>query len=50
MTDHFSKLINDSVPGSVDERALNYPRTRPLNYFMMLENQNLVLNSCVAIG
>ncbi|XP_063685899.1 fimbrin-like isoform X1 [Bolinopsis microptera] len=45
-----SKLINDSVPGSVDERALNYPKTRPLNYFMMLENQNLVLNSCVAIG
>eukprot|EP00116_Pleurobrachia_bachei_P005932 sb/3466194/ len=46
----FSKLINDSAPGSVDERALNYPRTRPLNYFMMLENQNLVLNSCLAIA
>lgn len=44
------KLINDSKPGTVDERALNYPKTRPLNYFMMLENQSLALNSCIAIG
>lgn len=43
-----SKLINDSVPDSIDERALN--RSLPLNTFQATENNNLVINSAKAIG
>lgn len=43
-----SKLINDAVPETIDERALNKgPR---LNPFQMTENNNLAINSAKAIG
>lgn len=46
-----SKLINHSVPNTVDERALNIPKPGAhLSVFEMLENQKIVINSCVAIG
>lgn len=43
-----SKLINDSVPETIDERVLNMgPKINP---FQMTENNNLVINSAKAIG
>lgn len=42
-----SKLINTSVPGTVDERAINKGK---LNTFTINENQTLALNSASAIG
>jgi plastin-1 len=42
-----AKLINDSVPGTIDERVLN---TRNLNTWQITENNNLVINSAKAIG
>ncbi|KAL5480026.1 hypothetical protein EMCRGX_G023641 [Ephydatia muelleri] len=41
------KLINTSVPGTVDERAINKGK---LNTFTINENQTLALNSASAIG
>ncbi|KAJ3280986.1 Fimbrin, actin-bundling protein, partial [Blyttiomyces sp. JEL0837] len=43
-----AKLINDSVPGTIDERVLNL--SKKLNPFQMTENNNVVVNSAKAIG
>lgn len=46
-----SKLINDSVPDTIDTRVLNLPRAKKaLNNFQMNENSNIVINSAKAIG
>lgn len=47
-----SKLINDSVPETIDERALNQPNKSgaALNAFQQTENNNVVINSAKAIG
>ncbi|KTW30050.1 fimbrin [Pneumocystis jirovecii RU7] len=46
-----SKLINDSVMDTIDERVLNKPlRGKPINNFQMTENNNIVINSAKAIG
>lgn len=47
-----AKLINDSVPDTIDERVLNRTSTRmkKLNQFHMTENNNIVINSAKAIG
>lgn len=46
-----SKLINDSVPDTIDTRVLNWPKNgKPLNKFTMTENANVVINSAKAIG
>ena len=47
-----AKLINDSVPDTIDERVLNRPnqRSKNLNKFQMTENNNIVINSAKAIG
>ncbi|KAJ3416764.1 hypothetical protein HDV05_000138 [Chytridiales sp. JEL 0842] len=42
-----AKLINDSVPGTIDERVLNIKK---INTFQMTENNNVVINSAKAIG
>ena len=42
-----SKLINSSVPGTVDERAINKGK---LNTFTIHENQTLGINSASSIG
>ena len=42
-----SKLINASVPNTVDERAINKGK---LNVFTIQENQTLALNSASSIG
>jgi hypothetical protein len=42
------KLINDAVPGTIDERALN--TKKPINEFKAIENHNIAINSCKAIG
>ncbi|GBE87635.1 Fimbrin [Sparassis crispa] len=45
------KLINDSVPDTIDMRVLNKPAPRkPLNAFQMTENNNIVITSAKAIG
>ena len=45
------KLINDSVPDTIDSRVLNKPTSRkPLNSFQMTENNNIVITSAKAIG
>lgn len=41
------KLINDAIPETVDERAMNKTN---LNPFRVHENQNLCINSAKAIG
>ncbi|KAJ1551241.1 hypothetical protein HK405_014900, partial [Cladochytrium tenue] len=43
-----AKLINDSVPNTIDERVLNIGKR--LNMFQMTENNNVVVNSAKAIG
>ncbi|KNC99423.1 fimbrin [Spizellomyces punctatus DAOM BR117] len=43
-----AKLINDAVPGTIDERVLNV--SKKLNAFHMTENNNVVVNSAKAIG
>jgi len=43
------KLINDSVPDTIDERALN-KNVNQLNVFKVHENQNLAINSAASIG
>ncbi|KAI9859004.1 MAG: Fimbrin, actin-bundling protein [Trichoglossum hirsutum] len=47
-----AKLINDSVPDTIDERVLNKPgkKIKSLNAFHMTENNNIVINSAKAIG
>ncbi|KAK6503248.1 Fimbrin, actin-bundling protein [Arthrobotrys musiformis] len=46
-----AKLINDSVPDTIDERVLNRPKNKKaLNAFHMTENNNIVINSAKAIG
>ncbi|KAI0674102.1 fimbrin [Trametes maxima] len=45
------KLINDSVPDTIDARVLNKPTAKkPLNAFQMTENNNIVITSAKAIG
>ena len=45
------KLINDSVPDTIDTRVLNIPTARkPLNNFKITENNNIVITSAKAIG
>ena len=45
------KLINDSVPDTIDSRVLNKPTPRkPLNAFQITENNNIVITSAKAIG
>lgn len=43
-----SKLINDAVPDTIDERALN--KGAKLSKFQQTENNNVVINSAKAIG
>lgn len=47
-----AKLINDSVPDTIDERVLNKAgkRIKELNAFHMTENNNIVINSAKGIG
>ncbi|KAG2021611.1 hypothetical protein GB937_004570 [Aspergillus fischeri] len=47
-----AKLINDSVPDTIDERVLNKPgrKIKELNAFHMTENNNIVINSAKGIG
>lgn len=47
-----AKLINDSVPDTIDERVLNVPgrKTKALNHFQMTENNNIVIESSKGIG
>lgn len=46
-----SKLINDSVPDTIDTRVLNKPTPRkPLNAFQITENNNIVITSAKGIG
>jgi plastin-1 len=47
-----AKLINDSCPGTIDERVLNVNK-KPggkLSVFQTVENNNVVINSAKAIG
>lgn len=45
------KLINDSVPDTIDNRVLNKSTPRkPLNAFQITENNNIVITSAKAIG
>lgn len=45
------KLINDSVPDTIDSRVLNFPKpSKALNNFQMNENANIIINSAKAIG
>ncbi|KAF7349338.1 hypothetical protein MSAN_01723400 [Mycena sanguinolenta] len=45
------KLINDSVPDTIDTRVLNKPSSRkPLNAFQITENNNIVITSAKGIG
>ena len=45
------KLINDSVPDTIDTRVLNKPTGRkPLNAFQITENNNVVITSAKGIG
>ncbi|EPY53995.1 fimbrin [Schizosaccharomyces cryophilus OY26] len=46
-----SKLINDSVPDTIDERVLNKSKNKkPLDNFKSIENNNVVINSAKAMG
>ncbi|TFK28467.1 fimbrin [Coprinopsis marcescibilis] len=45
------KLINDSVPDTIDTRVLNKPTAKkPLNAFQITENNNIVISSAKGIG
>ncbi|KAI9668406.1 MAG: Fimbrin, actin-bundling protein [Alyxoria varia] len=46
------KLINDSVPDTIDERVMNKQgkKIKNLNTFQMTENNNIVINSAKGIG
>ncbi|KAJ3010493.1 hypothetical protein HKX48_007375 [Thoreauomyces humboldtii] len=43
-----AKLINDSIPGTIDDRVLNVGKR--INPFQMTENNNVVVNSAKAVG
>jgi plastin-1 len=47
-----AKLINDSVPDTIDERVLNRvgKKIKQLNAFQMSENNNVVIESAKGIG
>lgn len=47
-----AKLINDSVPDTIDERVLNRPgkKIKQLNAFHMTENNNIAIESAKGIG
>ena len=47
-----AKLINDSVPDTIDERVLNRvgKKIKTLNAFHKTENNNIVINSAKGIG
>jgi len=45
-----SKLINDAVPDTIDDRVLNKSKGKPINSFQMTENNNIVVMSAKAIG
>lgn len=47
-----AKLINDSVPDTIDERVLNKvgKKLKSLNAFHMAENNNIVIESAKGIG
>lgn len=47
-----AKLINDSVPDTIDERVLNRvgKKLKQLNAFHMTENNNIVIESAKGIG
>ncbi|KAK6076067.1 fimbrin [Seiridium cupressi] len=47
-----AKLINDSVPDTIDERVMNVPgrKIKKLNAFHMTENNNIVIESAKGIG
>ncbi|KAF4999708.1 hypothetical protein FGRMN_2273 [Fusarium graminum] len=47
-----AKLINDSVPDTIDERVLNIAgrKIKQLNAFHMSENNNIVIESAKGIG
>ncbi|KAJ1326352.1 plastin-1 [Microdochium nivale] len=47
-----AKLINDSVPDTIDERVLNVAgrKIKSLNAFHMTENNNIVIESAKGIG
>ena len=47
-----AKLINDSVPDTIDERVLNRvgKKIKQLNAFHMTENNNIVIESAKGIG
>jgi plastin-1 len=47
-----AKLINDSVPDTIDERVLNRigKKLKSLNAFHMTENNNIVIESAKGIG
>ncbi|KAF4552441.1 Fimbrin-like protein [Elsinoe fawcettii] len=47
-----AKLINDSVPDTIDERVMNRPgkKIKTLNAFHMTENNNIVIESAKGIG
>ncbi|KAI0134686.1 fimbrin [Xylariales sp. AK1849] len=47
-----AKLINDSVPDTIDERVMNVPgrKVKKLNAFHMTENNNIVIESARGIG
>ncbi|GAO46375.1 putative fimbrin [Saitoella complicata NRRL Y-17804] len=46
-----SKMINDAVPDTIDERVLNKGKGgKRINNFQMTENNNIVINSAKAIG
>lgn len=47
-----AKLINDSVPDTIDERVLNRAgkKIKTLNAFHMTENNNIVIESAKGIG
>jgi len=44
---YYSKMVNRSQPGTIDERALNRGK---LNIYRIHENLTLALNSAQAIG
>lgn len=45
-----AKFINLAKKDTLDERALNYPKRKPLNKWEKTENLNVVINSGKAIG
>jgi plastin-1 len=45
-----AKFINVAVADTIDERALNFPKKKPLSTFQINENLNLVVQAAKAIG